>query len=573
MERVIRDITERLIEKLPEEREFYTPEDLQVLDIPEFITERVVIEMDQNLNESLETPTTEWADMSATSVRFAWKNFLEAIKAEVKMPTTYAKSLFETAVADTLELASRPRQAIPENLFGVDEEITIDQVKKRIKYITVGRKLAAALVRYMEKKGKTSLTLNECSDIVAKVDEKLIAGYNSLDWAKETEALFQLAGPKVDPVLLRIYFDDKGIKKYADKFDREKDGVNRTLFIEILSAPDIEKDETVSTKESSKEGLIPNHHKSAKKTEQKPAKRANSIFLPDDSILNSFQKRRFTSIEEEEEYYRNQEAQKADESLDDESEELHKKFRFDEEAAEKEKSELKPGKKSSIYDEMNLRNKEKDPNPNIDSSIPGVGLDPELIKKWKMIGGEKGGKKDDEDLVLSEKDKPDSEDDEDIASIELYNETEDDEEVPMWRAFLEREDLSRVKENEDGTDESTFESADEDEDSVYQHDYDDPYDDEPLIDLTKEPESINDKIEEIEKWIGDDISRFTDEIFDGSDAAIEDALANFVEFEDWKSASKYLQKEIFDRNRIDVFSEVAVDFTDRLHTFFLEYKS
>lgn len=572
MERVIRDITEQLIEKLPEEREFYTPEDLQVLDIPEFITERLVIEMDQNLNESLETPTTEWADMSATSVRFAWKNFLEAIKAEVKMPATYAKSLFETAVADTLELASRPRQAIPENLFGADEEISIDQVKKRIKYITVGRKLAAALVRYMEKKGKTSLTLNECSEIVAKVDEKLIAGYNSLDWAKETEALFQLAGPKVDPELLRIYFDDKGIMKYADKFDRIRDGVSRTFFIEILSAPDIEKDDTVSNKESANEGLVPNHHKSPKKTEQRSAKRANSIFLPDDSILNSFQKRRFSSIEEEEEYYKNQKAQEADDSLDDESDELHKKFRFDEDAAEKEKIKVESEKKSSIYDEMNLRKEEKGSNSNIDSSIPGVGLDPDLIKKWKMIGGEKGIKKDDEDLVLSEKERPDSDDD-GVASIELYNETEDDEEVPMWRAFLEREDLTKVKENEAGFDESTFENTNVDEGSVYQHDYDDPYDDEPIIDLTKEPESINDKIQEIEMWIGDDISRFAEEIFDGSDAAVEDALANVVEFEDWKSASKYLQKEIFDRNRIDVFSEVAVDFTDRLHTFFLEYKS
>lgn len=181
MERIVRLITNHLLEKLPSDREYYTPDDLQVLEIPKFITERVVIEMNQNLNESLSPPETEWAAMSADAVQFAWKNFIEAIKAEVRMPESFAPSLFETAVADTLELAIQPRKAIPETLFGVDEKLTIEEIKKRIKYITVGRRLATALARYMEKKNKTSLTLKECREIVEKVDEKLIAGYNSLD--------------------------------------------------------------------------------------------------------------------------------------------------------------------------------------------------------------------------------------------------------------------------------------------------------------------------------------------------------------------------------------------------------
>jgi len=44
-------------------------------------------------------------------------------------------------------------------------------------------------------------------------------------------------------------------------------------------------------------------------------------------------------------------------------------------------------------------------------------------------------------------------------------------------------------------------------------------------------------------------------------------------FDDWKSASQYLEKEIFNKNRIDIYSEIAVDFTDYLHSYFMEYKT
>ncbi|NIT57007.1 MAG: hypothetical protein GWN00_12455, partial [Aliifodinibius sp.] len=48
--------------------------------------------------------------------------------------------------------------------------------------------------------------------------------------------------------------------------------------------------------------------------------------------------------------------------------------------------------------------------------------------------------------------------------------------------------------------------------------------------------------------------------------AIEDIAA----YDSWQDVSKYIEKDIFKRNLVDMYSEAAVDFTDRLQSYFLE---
>ncbi|MEX0944959.1 MAG: hypothetical protein WD513_00815, partial [Balneolaceae bacterium] len=96
---------------------------------------------------------------------------------------------------------------------------------------------------------------------------------------------------------------------------------------------------------------------------------------------------------------------------------------------------------------------------------------------------------------------------------------------------------------------------------------------EPIYDLTKEEPAIEQKIGGLNEWMLDEKDTFIEELFGDSEDAYEQALADIIEFEDWKQASRYIEKEIFTRNRIDVYDEIAVDFTDRLHSYFLENKS
>jgi hypothetical protein len=552
MERTVRHITEKLTAQLPRFREYYTPEDLQVLDIPHFITERVILEMHQNLSESVNPPETEWADMEGDSVRFAWKNFLEAIKAEVRMPASYAAPLLETAVADALELATQPRSAIPEILFGNDETLTVKELKKRIRYITVGRPLAAALIRYMEKKSKTELKISECKKIIAQIDDKLIHSFNSLDWAKELEPLFVLAGPSVDTDMFRVYFEDKGRKKISKLFDQLSKSLNRTEFIEVMSSPDhLLDDEEVAADAKS------NNSEAASGTESKTSKNSKEDEDDDeDSILNSFRKRRDEHPEEEE----------------DSEKEIHSKFKLDkkEDITDKKKGGKieKPDPMESTReirrDILKLDDEDEDPEK----------LESDLLSKWRAISGDDTPKKkkvkeksDSEVEDLAETDRPDEDEDAGVESIELYNETDDEEDVPIWRAFLEREDLSRVVEDEDSADSRAksveaekLQLADKLADSFFGS-YDE--DDEENSEATAE---------ELMKWISDERKRFVNGIFSGSEKAYEESLEDIALLDDWKSASRFIKDEVFNRNHIDIFDEVAVDFTDRLHTFFKERK-
>jgi len=564
MERTVRHITEKLTAQLPRFREYYTPEDLQVLDIPAFITERVILEMHQNLSESVNPPETEWADMDGDSVRFAWKNFLEAIKAEVRMPASYAAPLLETAVADALELATQPRSAIPEILFGNDETLAVKDLKKRIRYITVGRPLAAALIRYMEKKSKTELKISECEKIIAQIDDKLIHSFNSLDWAKELEPLFVLAGPSVDTDMFRLYFEDKGLKKISKLFDQLSKSLNRTEFIEVMSSPDhlLDDDEAPADVKSDSSKAV----SAAESKTSKSSKKEKEDDEEGDSILNSFRSRRDEQSEADK---KSVGSSKEEEGSD---KEIHSKFKLDkqEDIADNNKDskikklDARESTREIRRDILKLDDEDEDPDK----------LHSDLLSKWKAISGEDSAKKksakeksESEVEDLAETDRPDEEEDAGVESIELYNETDDEEDVPIWRAFLEREDLSSVAEDEDSADSKSksveaekLQLADKLADSFFGS-YDDDDD-----------ENSEATAEELMKWISDERERFVDGIFSGSEKAYEESLEDIALLDDWKSASRFIKDEVFNRNHIDIFDEVAVDFTDRLHTFFKERK-
>ncbi len=219
-----------------------------------------------------------------------------------------------------------------------------------------------------------------------------------------------------------------------------------------------------------------------------------------------------------------------DSDEEEESEPLLSKFTLDDED-ENELPEftIKP---KTIYDELNLSNKEKE--SGVTKSLFDFDDEPEE--------------------TVSEKAETESE------------ESEEAEEIPMWKSFLERDDIEH--EPSFVFDEQPMQ-IDED---IYPDEGDfDP--EEPLIDLTKPEPVLTEKIEEISGWLNDNSERFIDEIFGGSDTAYDEALGNIMDFKTWKEAARYIEKEIFTRNMIDVYDEVAVDFTDRLHSYFTEYKT
>lgn len=556
MERMVRLTAQQYVKRLPPGQDFYTPSDLYDSDIPDFICERVILEMNFKLGESIVPPHSDWADMAAEGVQEAWQNFLRAIAEEHRLPASSAESVFETAIVDTLEMLLQPRTAIPEAIFGKDETLPLEMVEARANNVTVYKHLTAALLRYMNRKQKTELSFEECKRVIAKVDGKLVEHYNPLSWGQMLEPVFVLAGPSVNSNLFRIFFEDKGRNQIARAFDMHNGALTKNQFVEKLSSPELlglEDDGEQSELFRSKTGDGDDPVQQTFEAESEETFGDEE----EDSILSSFQRQIKRSDEGEEgedidhdkpsaEVVQNEEEPQEPEKDD---APLHRRFMFDSDALDEDDIPDVDDGNTSLYKELNLKQDRRfsedqpfdfekkmkpektTPVPEKDQEAPEDTEDSTPVKK--NISALLEGVKTPDEPVSDE--------------VE-----EEDDNEPIWKAFLEG-DSAEIDEEE--LDDSGFSEG-------------------TAFNLSDEVESSpEEKVNALSGWLKDDEERFVSELFGDSEFAYEQALENIYDFNDWKSASRYVEKEIFSRNRVDVYDEVAVDFTDRLHTFFMEFKS
>ncbi|MEX0660966.1 MAG: hypothetical protein WEA58_05230 [Balneolaceae bacterium] len=579
MEQLVRDITTQFVNKLPKDQEFFTPEDLRGLKIPEFLIQRVELEMTRNLSDSIVPPYSEWADMSQTGIQKSWQRFIDTILEEVRMPVAHAQAVFETSVGDVVEIILQPRLAIPSIIFGTESVLEKDQIEKNARFVTINKHFPTTLLRYMEKKGKSKLSREACESIIERIDERLTKNYNPLNWTQLLEPLFILAGPSVDTNLFRLFFEDKKMNRVARRLDMLNSSLNKTQFIEELSAPDLLKEEGYEDEQSTF-FEVPAGKKNVEKKPEDEKKTSADKKAENEENNEETEKPDFTfdlySLDKiEDDQQEEPVAPTVDEQQDEEEEEadtlltgfhnrrtatddpkeeitekndeempLHSKFVFDDEGEEEEIIE-------ETEPELDQPETQED-QPEIEDHQPEEKDDQGDERPiFEVFGGNNGNEDDEEttvfgDLILSEKDIPEVEKEpEKIVS----EEESDEEESPIWQAFLS------------GEEESEADSDKMDEDGFI---------DDPIIDLTKDD---SEEIEKLSGWLMDDKARFVEEIFGGSENAYEQSLNELVSFDNWKDASRFIEKEIFSRNMVDMYEEAAVDFTDRLHTYFKEFKS
>jgi len=616
MEQLIRNITTSITDQLSGDKSFYTPDELREYEIPEFLIQRVEIEIYRNLNDSIVPPHSEWADMSAREVEQAWEQFIEAIVAEVRMPASFATTVFETAIADVMEMILQPRKAIPEIIFGPQKKLTMQEVEKQISTVTVNSHLAQAVYKYMIRKDINEIEIGNARRIVMKVDERITANYNSLNWAQLLQPLFILAGPKVDTELFRIFFRDRNMDRISRRFDLLNGSLNKIEFIETLSSPDLlneegYEDDQVSlfdvqqenepdsgSRDNSASGPKTDVNKptpkdseryqdsstadSAEKTGSEPKQKVDSDTVPaegndlvesdntgesnpdqdddneenDDSLLSSYQTETYQPEFNEEEpdglVDRQQDEAEAEEvDIDEQDGDEPLYSRFDE--GFDDQSEVEEETDDRFADRFTSE-EEEDTDEEPDSTNEAD--DTEKL----VVDAPETSAVDSEEQVITGLG-PDRESDDN-----------NDEDSPIWQAFLGDED--HVK-DDDIPEYSEFAELDEetgDEEGASATIKDSYDEDEPLIDLTVKDTDV-DSAEHLIGWLKDDEDRFTSHIFSGSEKAYEEALIDLNQLDNWKQASRFIEKEIFARNLIDMYDEEAVDFTDRLQIYFDEYKS
>lgn len=709
----IRELSKTFSELLPQDKEKYTLNDIETSGIPFLVRKRIFQIAHHRFIESVQSPESDWADSQSSKAQFLWNKYLQEMKGLLEIPVNQASDVIHQATDFTLKLAVQPRKTTEKVLYKENDTITKDELSGRLNEFVSNRHLAYALIRYMEKKQRNSIGVDEARQIITKVDEKLIDSYNSLDWMEAVKPIFNVAGPVVESDLIRVFFEEKGLHRVARKFDMMDSGLHETDFIEVMSSADlldtsgfeeeqpalftddnivshgtdpvesVETDDPPIDDESTKNtlsDLFVSDEEDVEKSadieeiddladgEEQNEPYLLQLFKEDNENDSNKEAAESNQAEEAEDYTEEEiseefetadktESEKlesdlsdefedgcksekeieisdqltADEPEVDESEEeevvsrdednkdmekavlpLEKELFADEEKlAKKEDEEIEeealldqfvPGEDqqefdelneedrkeenvepTSIYDELNLSAAEEDDEPEKETNFEkgkeleskdethDFELEDEIpFEPNDRIGEEFDEDDDSDDFETYTSAAAESGDDFDVASPEDENEDEEEDAtgVPMWKSFLERDNPDDEPSFyfDEGSDESTggLNDFNGDEDEINET---------PVISISGEASKIDDEIEHLSKWLAADYDRFLHEIFNDSKLAWEQALIDLTVFDDWKSASRYLQNEIFNKNQIDIYSEIAVDFTDYLHSYFMEYKS
>ncbi|WP_440999683.1 hypothetical protein [Fodinibius sp. SL11] len=524
MRQIIQQITQKLIDRLPENDQYYRIDELRSWEFPPFIVRRISVELKRNLSDSMIIPKTDWANTGTDAVIDAWQQFIDAIEDEARLPASYAQAVIETAVSDVIEMLVQPRKNVPEVVFGAKDELSVEQLQQRLEAVVVYRHFAVLLSRYVQKKDLDTLSKKQCTTIIAKGDQKLTSGYSPLNWAQLLEPLFQLQNDGIDTNLLRLFFEDKKMPRIARKFDLMNTVVSRAEFIETLSSPDLLDFDGYEDDQSSLFEDQPN----SKKDEEKHDSQTVGSKDIDESIRQAKEDDvQELSPEEDQQSNSNEtDEEKADpNSLNtvspDEAEKTEeiKKAPSEDEAIETEETDAQAGGEQEIPEEVIQEKQDGSSSPNNTPS--------------------------------SEKKR------EQVTEVEQKSVSEEDgeETTPIWMRFMSDEEIEEYKK------EQKAEENDEiDEDGFIE---------EPIIDLTKEDASDK-EIKKLRNMLSDDEAFFVEQIFRGSDRAYDQAIEDIAAYDSWREVSKYIEKDIFKRNLVDMYSEAAVDFTDRLQSYFLE---
>ncbi|MEX0994789.1 MAG: hypothetical protein WD599_04620 [Balneolaceae bacterium] len=582
MNRTIREVADRFVNKLPSDKEVFQLQDFHRINIPGFLVDRIELEIKRKVEESVisQLKESKWVDLNSPEIIRARENFTESLVQAATLPRPFMPEVVEAAVEDTLSVLIQPRKSIPELLYGSNSSLPLERLEKAGETIFVFNHLVMAPIRYARKKNLRELSLDQCRKVIGRVDDKLVSTYNALHWTQLLEPHFLLFENRLDTDLLRMFFEDKQRPRIARQFDLMEKDLSRSEFIEVLSSPemlDLEGEEKAQATLFESTDPFPKTGPERESDENQEAYRPSRGDGPDsvhspsgehdqdeeepESFNTMFSPRLGQSGEEDKEGKTDDpvvsigievhEEQETGEDVEKAS--LHQRFRFDPSADETEEKESEDEAGEEREDTFNRMFAGED-----DQEIKGAGRSdqssPEASEEGEIEAGPEEEKKS-EELV------------EDPKTPDEREETSDQEE-----AAEDQEEWDRYRHEPEASIWQNFISEEEHGES-YESGYEEEESESSIIDFTGDEQDEEEQTGLLMEWMSDDEKRFVRDIFSGSGKAYEETLAVLATFDNWKSATRYIEEEVFERNHIDMYDESAVDFTDRLHSFFIENKS
>lgn len=552
MHKAVEEIIDRLIGAVKSDKPYYRLNDLLSAGFPPFIVERIRIEINEKLKSEIQLEDTDWADVNQPNVQRAWKDFQSTLFANSRIPKDKFYVITSRVMTEIIKVYLEPRQHMAEYIYKGEEELDYEELVQRTDKLTIYKHFGRAIPLYMKKRKLKTLEKKRCKLLIHNLDANLVSAYSAKDWARALELLFTLFNGKIDAKLIQLFFEDKGLYLTAKAFNELNEEITKERFIEILSYPDL-LDVKLQEKfrEQFREELIAQKNRfdhpddeEMEQVDEKEQRLLDSFFgdytetnpqMTDEESFNALFKTEQSERSIFEEFEEAPDAEKISKSLKggEQTDEI-KKFR----------QNLVTVLDQAAHSFENLTKEEQE----------------EFGSKKK-----KPKKKKSERAKEEPADEPEEQEEEEDVLNSLQDESDSEEaeegEEPMWQQFLRPDQMDVLMGGEDD-DELIIDEESLEEDLIQEDEDDD----------TDEQAEKNETAKLTDYLLGQK-AVFVEEIFNGKEKKYEKAINKIEGLEDWEAATNYIEKNVFSPNKIDMFSEEAVEFTDRLQSYFDEYKS
>ncbi|MEQ9309668.1 MAG: hypothetical protein RLN90_09450 [Balneolaceae bacterium] len=578
MQKVIDQITDHLVTLVTTDKESYNPKELLKSGIPSFVVERIRLLLEDKVKEEIGIIKPIWFNIDTKLVADSLKDYIRSAVSSSHIPKSHLYDIINTVIKDIVYVFVEPRKNMAEYIFRENDVLTLHEIEERCNRLTIYKHFGAAIPLYMKKRDLETLSKDRCKDLIFKFDTKLVAAYTAQDWAQKLEQLFILFGGKLNPILLSTFFEDKGLYGMAGKFEQIDGSLTKKDFISIISSEDI----NAFNPELRKKGL----DEVEKEIASKEAKKLSEKDDREQALIEGF----FGNYETPDDESQTLVGQFADGSLSDEEmsellsdiagdgvveldsyeqvDSLNKLFSLnneeDEDAQVSETSEEIAAKLKEQNDGdaeeiiefrenlVSILDQAKHSFENIDKKEDYT----ENVVEQDLAQG-----KDEEETKDTESSQSDNED----QGEELIS-NEEAEAKPVWAQFINEDQMEVLlggERNKASENPEIVENSEEEEEI----EVDDVYTENPFIEENKTDDLI-DLENDLKDILEDRKLEFIEVIFKGSEIKYDKALNKFDEFKNWKEASKFIQKEVFLKNDVDMFTGATVDFTDRIHQYF-----
>lgn len=562
MHQSVENIIDKLMGAVKADKPYYSLKDFLSAGFPSFIVERIRIEVNEKLKKEFKLTETDWANTEQELVKDAWKDFQQALFANSRIPKDKFYEITSQVITDIVKVYLEPRQHMAEYIYKGEDELGQEELLNRTEKLTIYKHFGRAIPLYMKKRKLKTLEKKRCKLLIHNLDANLVASYSAKDWAQVLELLFTLFGGKIDAKLIQLFFEDKGLFLTAKAFNELDEEITKERFVEILSYPDL-LDVKLQEKfrDQFREELIAQKNRfdqpdeeEMEQIDEKEQRLLDSFFgdysetgpqMTDEESFNALFKSEQKDKTIFEEFEEAPDAEEISKSLKkgEQTDEI-KKFRhnlvtvldqaansFKSLSKEEQEKEKEEQEKKARAEKRKVDKDKKTPKPETEEEESDV------------LNGEEP----DEDLIVEESE----------------NESNDDGDgdEPMWQQFLRPDQMDVLM---GGGKKSSDDDLLMDEEMLVESIVDED-------DTESEDEEID--IPDLKDFLIGREKLFMKELFKGKKKKYAESLNKIQDLDSWDEASDFLEKKVFSENEVDMFSETAVAFTDKLQAYFNEFKT